>query len=594
MTTISYGKVQYLQSQRWLITCEPFVRGRLKRVFPRAPQEAGDTIKLSATAENSRELAWFLERYPMEVDCPEILAGLAERHKQSERDLADLLAGYKAAPVVPLAEPAREYQVLAAQMLDVKDGYILADDVGLGKTVSAIASIVRPGMLPALVVCPAHLPRQWKKMLARFAPHLTAHVLKKGTPYDLAPKKRGKATAGQVELLPPALPDVIITSYHKLRGWADELASKVQLVVFDECQALRSPDTAIYEAASHVASRAKKRLGLSATPIYNYGDEFFHVLDVIQPEALGDRAEFVREWCTPIPNGKARLNDAREFGAYLRREGLMLRRTRADVGRELPPLERIVHEIEADESAMALLRTDAEALARVVLQAGEQYRGQKMQAAGEFDALMRQATGIAKAPYVAEFVKLLLESGEPVVLFGWHRAVYDIWMEALAAYNPVLYTGSESANQKDEAVRRFSAGESKVLILSLRSGAGLDGLQDVCRLMVFGELDWSPGVHEQCMGRPHRDGQTKPCAAYFLLSDTGADPIMAEVLGVKREQIENVRNPDSALAERIETGDGHLRRLAREFLAKRGASVPAAVPPSHLAHPMEVEEVLPA
>lgn len=590
MSAISYGSVQYLPgTERWRIVCEPFVRARLKRVFPRAPQQAGDTLTLSATPENTRELAWFLDRFPMDVDRRDILEGLTLRHKASERALADLLAGYIAAPSVPLAEPARDYQVLAAQMLDVKDGYILADDVGLGKTVSAIAATVVPGRLPALVVCPAHLPRQWKKMFQRFAPHLNVHVLKKGTPYDLSPKKRGRQ-AEQSELLPPVLPDVIVSSYHKLRGWADELAGKVQFVIFDECQQLRSPGTEIYFAAVHVAQRAKKRIGLSATPIYNYGNEFFYVLDALAPEALGDHDEFVREWCTPLPNGKARLNDAKEFGAYLRREGLMLRRTRADVGRELPPLEKIVHEIDADTKVLESLKGDAVALARIVLSAGEQYRGQKMQAAGEFDALMRQATGIAKAPYVAEFVKLLLESGEPVVLFGWHRAVYDIWLEALKDFNPVLYTGTESANQKDEAVRRFTEGESKVLILSLRSGAGLDGLQEVCRLMVFGELDWSPGVHEQCMGRPHRDGQTKPCAAYFLLSDSGADPIMADVLGVKREQIENVRNPDTALAERIETGEGHLRRLAREFLAKRGVDAPKETAVAVLA---DVAEAMP-
>lgn len=572
----SYGTVTYVPAlERWRITCEPHVRTRLKRVFPRAPQAAGDHIHLSASEENTRELAWFLDRFPMEVDRPDILAGLTERHKAAEQALAELLAGYVAAPALPLAEPAREYQVLAAQMLDVRDGYILADDVGLGKTVSAIAAIVRPGRLPALVVCPAHLPRQWKKMLQRFAPHLNVHILKKGTPYDLTPKRRGKQPAGQQELLPPMLPDVIVTSYHKLRGWADELAGKVQFVVFDEGQQLRSSGSAIYIACKHVAERAKKRIVLSATPIYNYGSEFFNVLDVVCPGALGEHEEFIREWCAPAPGGNSRLDDAKEFGAYLRREGLMLRRTRADVGRELPPLEKIIHEIDADEKALEALKSDAVALARIVLQAGESHRGQKMQAAGEFDALMRQATGIAKAPYVAEFVKLLLESGEPVVLFGWHRAVYDIWAEALAEYKPVLYTGSESAAQKDEAVRQFLSGESRVLMMSLRSGAGVDGLQGYARIAVFGELDWSPGVHEQCMGRLHRDGQEDHCAAYFLLSDSGADPIMAEVLGVKREQIENVRNPDTALAERIETGEGHLRRLAREFLAKRGVAPPA-------------------
>jgi hypothetical protein len=109
-----------------------------------------------------------------------------------------------------------------------------------------------------------------------------------------------------------------------------------------------------------------------------------------------------------------------------------------------------------------------------------------MQAAGEFDALMRQATGIAKAPYVAEFVRPLLDSGEPIVLFGWHRAVYNIWMEALAAHNPVLYTGTESATQKAEAIDAFLGGQARVLIMSLRSGAGVDGLQGYCNTVVFG------------------------------------------------------------------------------------------------------------
>ena len=106
-----------------------------------------------------------------------------------------------------------------------------------------------------------------------------------------------------------------------------------------------------------------------------------------------------------------------------------------------------------------------------------------------------------------------------------------------------------------------------------RSGAGVDGLQGSSNVVVFGEIDWSPGVHEQCCGRVHRDGQDDPCSAYFLISDQGSDPIMAEVLGIKRDQIEGVRNPDSALAERVDTGENNIRRLAREFLAKRGHAI---------------------
>jgi hypothetical protein len=69
--------------------------------------------------------------------------------------------------------------------------------------------------------------------------------------------------------------------------------------------------------------------------------------------------------------------------------------------------------------------------------------------------------------------------------------------------------------------------------MSLRSGAGLDGLQKRCSTMVFGELDWSPGVHHQCIGRLDREGQEQPVTAMFLVCDDGSDPPMMEVLGLK-------------------------------------------------------------
>jgi SNF2 family DNA or RNA helicase len=87
---------------------------------------------------------------------------------------------------------------------------------------------------------------------------------------------------------------------------------------------------------------------------------------------------------------------------------------------------------------------------------------------------------------------------------------------------------------------------------------------------VFGELDWSPGVHEQCIGRVHRDGQTEKVVAYYLVSDRGSDPVVADVLGLKRAQIEGVRDPDASLIEKLETGGGHARRLAEAYLSKCG------------------------
>lgn len=553
MTT--YGNIKHTGGE-WVITCEPHVRTKLKRLFPQVSQRAGEKVELSDNAENCRDLLWFLDRYPMDIDRydQKRLRQGAANHVEQENQVAALLEQRRPPDDFTLALPAREYQQTAASLAVIKGGLLLADDVGVGKTVTGICPMTKSEHLPVLVVTLTHLPGQWKSELNRFAPGLDVHILKSGRPYDLM-KKRDR------------LPDVIISNYHKLHGWSEVLSGLVRYVVFDEVQELRHSDSNKYAAARFIAEKAKLRFGLSATPIYNYGAEFFNVIEVLQPGSLGTRFEFQREWCD---HKGEKILDPRAFGEHLRREGIMLRRTRKDVGRELGPLTKIVQTVESDKAALDRIKGSAVELAKTILASGQSYRGEKFLASGEFDMLMRQATGIAKAPYVAEFVRLLLESGEKVVLYGWHREVYKLWLDILWEYNPLLYTGTESPKQKDHAKQNFIEGDCRLLIISLRAGAGLDGLQKACRTVVTGELDWSPAVIEQNIGRVYRDGQEDPVMAYFLVSEDGSDPIIADILGIKRGQIEGVRDPDAELIEKLETDSGNVKRLAEEYLKKCG------------------------
>lgn len=304
----------------------------------------------------------------------------------------------------------------------------------------------------------------------------------------------------------------------------------------------------------------------TGTPVYNYGDEMHHVMQIIAPDMLGTEEEFKREWCRE-GYGKPLVADPAALGTYLRDQGLMLYRTRADVGRELPEVSRIEHAIDIDGNTLNNLTGDAADLARTILDTtGTVTNFDRMQAAGDLDWKLRHATGVAKAPFVADFVRMLVESGEPVVLFGWHRAVYDIWLERLANLNPAMYTGSETGARKINNANLFLDGHTDLLIMSLRSAAGLDGLQERCKVCVFGELDWSPGVHAQAIGRIHRDGQTDPVLAYFLVAESGSDPVVADVLNIKRQQADPILDPN---AEKIETVDTshRVRLLAEAFLA---------------------------
>ena len=118
---------------------------------------------------------------------------------------------------------------------------------------------------------------------------------------------------------------------------------------------------------------------------------------------------------------------------------------------------------------------------------------------------MRQATGVAKAPYVAAFVRALIEGGEKVLLLAHHHQVRDAYRTALHAAKPVFITGRETTQQKDKSVDAFMNGKTDLCCISMRAAAGLNLQRATC--VVFGELDWPPAVHTQAEDRAHRMGQ---------------------------------------------------------------------------------------
>lgn len=359
--TIAYDKKQ----KRWRIEAAPHIALRLKRCFGKLSKKHHGTLFLSDTEENARDLEWFLQRYPMEVADAGRLRDRSAAHKERTSLLQAMLANKVEPPVFDLALPPRDYQRIAAAIALQSTGLLLADDLGVGKTVSGICMLADRRALPALVVTLTHLPKQWDAEIKRFAPQLRTHILKKATPYDLtiATKERG-AQLG----LPGALPDVIITSYSKIAGWAETLAPIIEghALIFDEVQELRNAGTskktrpAKYSAAKHLSEYAGFRLGMSATPIHNYGGEFFAVLDILRPDELGTKAEFMEEWCKDTYGEKPKIREPAAFGTYMRESGLMLRRTRSDVGRELPQLTKVIHHVEADTAKLDVKKSQLE------------------------------------------------------------------------------------------------------------------------------------------------------------------------------------------------------------------------------------------
>lgn len=593
--TLIYAPAIGWRSGVWVISAEPHVAVKLKRWFPRArPGQAGE-LALTDTPEVASDLAWFTARWPLKAtrDHLAVLARRSAEYDEQRATLHRILSGGKALggrdwlepALPPRAHDGKVWQAAPADIVLSTGRTLCGDVLGLGKTFAGLLVLRDPRARPALVVCPPHLQRQWIKELGKFFPTLRGHVIRSTKVYDPSQVRGEHGYA----------PDVLITSYSKLDAWAEYLvdaakAGHLKTAIFDEMHELRRPESQKYRAAERIAEAVRYRMGLTGTIVFNYGGDVHTIIRLLDRDALGSREEFVREWGRMLGRGKVGVRDPRALGHHLRDQGLHIRRTRAEVGEETPGVDRIAHEVDIDRKTMDRLMDGVLDLAELIVAGGD--RKEVFLARGEIDWQMRRATGLAKAPYVAAFVKLLLESEDKVVLWGWHRDVYELWMQKLADFAPALYTGSESPRQKALSAARFIGGEdlarfneedrragrlrpygpghqeSRVLIMSLRSGAGLDGLQEACSVGVFGELDWSPAQHDQCIGRLDRDGQAHRVLAYYLHAPDGSDPAVLEVLGVKREG-ELIRDPSLPLLEQGNDLTDRPRRLAEEALRRR-------------------------
>lgn len=541
----------FLADGKWYIDAQPHVMLRAKRLFAGSLNQER-IVKVADTQENAVDLLWFMSRFPLEITKKEkkYLDQQAAAAQERTEQTRNLLAGH-AGKVVELAKPLYKYQVQAVQFWLLNPRFLCGDDLGLGKTIQAIGGAAN-GLTPMACVVPNHLQRQWEAQFAAFAPSLLTHIAKKGQSYSL-----------------PASTQVLILNYDKLAGWAEYISTWARSVVYDEVQNLARRGSQKYAAALDVADKVTHIQGMSNTPIRNYGGEMFNVLSVLGcGDHLGSRDEFYREWCgrRPGTDSEPLLLSPEAFVKWLSENGLMLRRTAEQAGVKKHTPSVIPHEVDCDLAPLNEVASAAEELARIIVGEAESTNFDKMRAAGNLDWMLRQATGIAKAPYVAAFAQMHIENGEKVVIGLWHREVYTVLATRLQQFGVVQYSGTESPAQKEAAEKAFVEGDAKVLLLSLQSGEGLDGLQLASRICIVAEFPWTWSALHQLFGRLARPGQKHQVLAYALYTESGSDPIVMERIGLKKTQHDRLINPGAPIVTQVDKG--HLKKLAQAWLER--------------------------
>jgi len=506
------------------------------------PMEAADALVLA--------LGRLGLDHDLDVEAVAAMRAQVEENLEASRALAAELP-----PIPGLAVDLYPFQKAGVAFLAKNPRALVADHVGLGKSLSALATIELREAYPAIIVCPASIKLNWAREARRALPGREVAVLNGTTPRPFGLMR----------------PDVVILNYDIVGYWARhllELAPKA--VVADESHVIKSPKalrTQHLVGLSHEAGPGV-RLALSATPVLNDRKELASQLDF-----LGRLDEF---------GGAYAVGNTYDVNDRLRAAGAYLRRTKAQVLPELPPVRWSHVPLDGDPKVMKeyrraeaeLLEYLAERAAAVAIELGEDPRAAAVLAkvkAASAEHLVRISTlkriaARAKIKAMKGWVADFLDGDpdEKLLLFAHHLEVVD---SVQVTFGCPSIQGGQSVEERMAVVDRFQDDpDTRLAALGLTAG-GVGLTLTAAKAVVFVEQGWTPGIMDQAVGRCIVAGQK-------VQTRRGAVPIECVVEG------------DEVLTHRgrWRQVEGVASRLAEEWLEIRAVRhlEPLRCTPDHL------------
>jgi SNF2 family DNA or RNA helicase len=174
------------------------------------------------------------------------------------------------------------------------------------------------------------------------------------------------------------------------------------------------------------------------------------------------------------------------------------------------------------------------------IEGGSRAAWQRLQAMLLPLASMRRVTALAKAPAAVQLVEAELRGGaDRVVIFGSHIDALRYIAERTANFGVSLLIGETPPSQREQALRDFETGRSRLLICNTSLGGFGLNLQHAHRCM-FIDLPWTPAGLDQAIARLHRAGQGRSVQVSLLAVSRSIDTRVADVLSQKRHLVNEI------------------------------------------------------
>lgn len=406
----------------------------------------------------------------------------------------------------------------------VDHGNFLANKIivhNCGKTLSSLAWLAYNRSFPALIVVNAPTKLQWEKEFKRWlslvpnCPH-RVQIL-----YGTRTRKLDKSCS-------------YIVNWDILTYWQNELASTgFECLIGDEAQAIGNPESKRALAFRHLAAVIPECIVMSGTPARSRPAQFWTMVSCVEPKMFPTYKGYLwRYTCPKATPWGVQFDGARNVKElHAKLVSVMLRRTKDDVMKDLPPKTLDVIPLEADAAELAEYNSEEAGIAEL----------QGIAAREKLTNLTRTAYAV-KEKSLLNWVRCFMESDEKLLLFAWHRDVVDRLFEELKEYNPAKIYGGVTLQQREAEKEKFIQDDScRIMICNIQSGGtGVDGFQKVCCNVAFAEFASTSTDMEQAEDRLHRGGQERPVSVYYLIATGTIDEDMAEALDSKKKVLASV------------------------------------------------------
>jgi SNF2 family DNA or RNA helicase len=438
-------------------------------------------------------------------------------------------------------------------------GGCLADDMGLGKTIQVLALLEsrRSGgngdskqvRRPTLVVVPRSLMFHWRSEAARFAPELK--ILE-----HHGAQRRGPGSHFNGY-------DLILTTYGTLTRDAAQLKNlRFDYCILDEAQAVKNSSTLSAKAVRVL--NADHRLALSGTPVENHLGELWSLFEFLNPGMLGHASVFGRGGRNPDAGTRVLL--ARALRPFI------LRRTKAQVARELPPKteQTIYCDLEGRERklydelrdyyrAKLLKNVDSDGLNKAKFQVLEALLRLRQAAChpGLIDkSSVKQPS--AKLEALIEQLEQVLEEGHKALVFSQFTSLLAILRDRLdTAKIPYAYLDGRTRDRQARVEQFQNDGDVKLFLISLKAG-GLGLNLHAAEYVYLLDPWWNPAVEAQAIDRAHRIGQTRQVFAYRLIARDTVEEKVLELQQSKRDLADAIISADNSLLQNLTREDLEL------------------------------------